>query len=206
MTLLEEIQSTIKVNQPFMIEDVVSKRFSYETVKSMLSKYTKSGDIKRYCQGVYYLSERNIFGESGPSLEDVLARKFMYNNNKIFGYYSGLNLLNDVGLTYQVPMVPDITSSKETTRKKYHRIKGRKAITRSSRVEINKYNYLYLQFLDIFRYASEEQINKNRNNIIEYFKNNNMKVEELKKIEKKVCGKTTRKFRKAIGYDELAWK
>ncbi|MBQ0035823.1 MAG: hypothetical protein KBT35_02775 [Firmicutes bacterium] len=204
MTLLEEIKNTVKVDQPFMIEDVVSKRFSYETVKSMLSKYTKSGDIKRYCQGVYYLSERNIFGESGPTINDVLRRKYISNKKEVYGYYSGLNLLNDVGLTYQVPAVAEITSSKETTRKKHFRINGWRVITRSSSVEINKNNYKYLQFLDIFRYASEEQINKNRSNVIEYFKNNNMNVEELKKVEKKVCKLTIRKFRKVINYDELA--
>lgn len=204
MTLLSEIQNTVKINQPFMIEDISSSNFSYDTIRSMLSLYVKRGDIRRYCQGVYYLPKRTIFGETKPTLEEVVKRKYISNKKDVYGYYSGMSLLNGIGLSMQVPIIPEITSTKETTRKKTYVINGRRVITRSSNIRINKNNYLYLQFLDIFRYATDEEIQNRRDNVIAFFKEKKLKVEELKKVELLTNGKIRNKFRRLIGYDELA--
>ena len=170
----------------------------------MLSNLVRSGDLKRYAQGIYYVPKKTIIGESVISFESVIERKYIFDNDDIFGYYSGIRLLNDVGLTTQVPNIPEITTNKEATRKRSVRIGKRSVIVRKSETEVNNDNVLYLQFFDIFRYADTETIRENRAKVIAFFDRNRLNFDMLRQTEKKVSMKLRKAIRRSGIYDELA--
>jgi len=206
MTVLQTIFNSSLINKPLFIEDFVNEDTNYDTAKTLLSNYVKTGDIKRYSQGIYYIPKKTVLGYSTISFESIIERKYISDNNKVFGYYSGMSLLNTIGLSSQVPNIPEITTNNEATRKRKVKIGKRNVIVRKSAIEINNDNYLYLQFFDIFRYADPNVIEENKNNIINFFDNNKLDYNKLIEIEKLLPMKIRRIFRRTKVYDELTFR
>lgn len=206
MTILQTIYDSNQINKPLFIEDFVNEKNNYYSVKTSLSKYVKLGQLKRYCQGVYYIPSKTILGDSVITADVVAERKYISYNDEVFGYYSGLKLLNLVGLSTQVPNTLEITTNKEATRKRKLMIRNSRFILRKSEIEINKDNVLYLQFLDIFRYGDEDMIIKYKDKVVSFFMNNKLSFNLLLEIERNVPMRLRKALRKSGIYDELAQK
>ena len=206
MSVIQTIFNPSLINKPLFIEDFVNEETNYDTAKTLLSNYVKTGDIKRYSQGIYYIPTKTILGYSTISFESIIERKYISDDNKVFGYYSGMSLLNTIGLSSQVPNIPEITTNNEATRKRKVKIGKRSVIVRRSDIEINNDNYLYLQFFDIFRYADQKAIEDNKNNVIKYFDDNKLKLNKLIEIEKLLPMKNRKIFRRSKIYDELTFR
>ena len=206
MTVLQTIFNPSLINKPLFIEDFVNENTNYDTAKTLLSNYVKTGDIKRYSQGIYYIPKKTVLGYSTISFESVIERKYICDDNKVFGYYSGMSLLNMVGLSSQVPNIPEITTNNEATRKRTVKIGKRTVIVRRSQIEINNDNYLYLQFFDIFRYADQKAIEENKNNIIKFYDDNKLNYKKLIQVEKLLPMKIRKVFRRSKVYDELTFR
>ncbi|MBQ6333696.1 MAG: hypothetical protein IJI46_01310 [Erysipelotrichaceae bacterium] len=202
MTLLQMINKPELIDKPLFIEDFVNGEVNYNSVKTLLSRYVKAGDLKRYAQGIYYVPKKTILGESTLSFESVFERKYIADNEKIFGYYSGMSLLNLVGLSSQVPNIPEITTNNEATRKRKVKIGKRSLIVRKSSIEINSDNVLYLQFLDIFRYADVETIKEKKDRIIVFFDRQDLSFEKLSEIERKVSMRIRKALRDSDIFDK----
>ena len=206
MSVIQTIFNPSLINKPLFIEDFVNEETNYDTAKTLLSNYVKSGDIKRYSQGIYYIPRKTILGYSTISFESIIERKYISDDNKVFGYYSGMSLLNTIGLSSQVPNIPEITTNNEATRKRKVKIGKRSVIVRRSEIEINNDNYLYLQFFDIFRYGDQKAIEDNKNNVIKFFDDNKLKLNKLMEIEKLLPMKIRKIFRRSKIYDELTFR
>jgi len=206
MSVLKAIFNSSLINKPLFIEDFVDDETNYDTAKTLLSKYVKTGDIKRYSQGIYYIPKKTVLGYSTISFESIIERKYISDKNEIFGYYSGMSLLNMLGLTNQVPNVPEITTNNEATRKRKVRIGRRNVVLRKSIIKINNDNYLYLQFFDIFRYADQEIIESNTDNIIKFFDDNKLDCEKIINIEKLLPMKIRKAFRRTNVYDVITFR
>ena len=206
MSVIQTIFNPSLINKPLFIEDFVNEETNYDTAKTLLSNYVKSGDIKRYSQGIYYIPTKTILGYSTISFESIIERKYISDDNKVFGYYSGMSLLNTIGLSSQVPNIPEITTNNEATRKRKVKIGKRSVIIRRSEIEINNDNYLYLQFFDIFRYGDQKAIEENKNNVIKFFDDNKLKLNKLMEIEKLLPMKIRKIFRRSKIYDELTFR
>ena len=206
MTVLQTIFNPSLINKPLFIEDFVNENTNYDTAKTLLSNYVKTGDIKRYSQGIYYIPKKTVLGYSTISFESIIERKYICDDNKVFGYYSGMSLLNMVGLSSQVPNIPEITTNNEATRKRTVKIGKRTVIVRRSQIEINNDNYLYLQFFDIFRYADQKAIEENKNNIIKFYDDNKLNYKKLIQVEKLLPMKIRKVFRRSKVYDELTFR
>ena len=206
MSVIQTIFNPSLINKPLFIEDFVNEETNYDTAKTLLSNYVKSGDIKRYSQGIYYIPTKTILGYSTISFESIIERKYISDDNKVFGYYSGMSLLNTIGLSSQVPNIPEITTNNEATRKRKVKIGKRSVIVRRSEIEINNDNYLYLQFFDIFRYGDQKAIEDNKNNILKYFDDNKLKLNKLMEIEKLLPMKIRKIYRRSKIYDELTFR
>ena len=206
MTVLQTIFDPGMINKPLFIEDFVNEDIRYDSAKTLLSKYVKTGDLKRYAQGIYYVPKKTVLGYSALSFESVIERKYITDKGEVFGYYSGESLLNLAGLSTQVPNTPEITTNHEATRKRTVRIANRYVIVRRSELEINKNNALYLQFLDIFRYADMETVKENRQKVIAFFEKQDLSFEKLSMIEQKVSMKQRKALRRSGVYDELAYR
>ena len=203
MSILQTIYDNNLIGKPLFIEDFVSEKLSYNSVKTLLSRYVKSGYLKKTNQGTYYMPKKGIIGDVPLSFEEIIYKKYIKNDDEIFGYISGLTLLNEVGLSTQVPNIIEITTNKEKNIKRKIAIDNRKVITRKPNIEINKNNVLYLQFFDIFRYADEEIIKENKDKVIEFYEKNKLNFETLSKLEKEMPMKIRKKMIGANIYDEF---
>jgi len=166
MTLLQELKRSYGVNYPIILEKLSFDKYSYDTLRKMLSNLAKEQKLKRYSQGVYYFSIETELGDSVLPFDLYLREKYMSKEKTIVGYYSGLTLLNQFGLSTQVPNVKEIATNIESSRKRVVNVNGRNIILRKPMVQVTKRNVKYLQFLDIFRYASEYTILENTSKII----------------------------------------
>ncbi|MBR3168454.1 MAG: hypothetical protein IKF18_07190 [Erysipelotrichaceae bacterium] len=206
MTALDIIYNSKMVNEPLFIEDFVNENVKYDSAKTMLSNWVRAGILMRYAQGIYYIPKNTVLGKSTIPFESVIERKYIADKNQVFGYYSGMTLLNSVGLTTQVPNIPEITTNKEATRKRKVTIGKRSVIVRKSEIEISEENAVYLQFLDIFRYADIDSITKSKEKIIAFFDRNRLNFNSLQQIEKEVAAKLRKALRRSGIYDELAYR
>lgn len=205
MSILQTIYDNNLIGKPLFIEDFVSEKLSYNSVKTLLSRYLKLGYIKKYSQGIYYVPEEDpLLGDIPLNSLDILNRCYISEKEETFGYYTGLKLLNMIRLSTQVPNTIEICTNKEKNIKRKTKIGKRKIITRKPYLKINNDNVLYLQFFDIFRYADEEMIKKNKNRIIEFYENNKLNFSEFSKLEKEMPMKIRKKIRRFGIYDELA--
>lgn len=184
MTMILELKENYGINNPFLIEDIQNDfEYSYTTIKTMISEYIKKNELKRYDKGIYYFPKKSeILGESIPAYSKVLEHKFIENNSKIFGYYTGIYLLNKIGLTTQVPLRREITTNIETNIKRKVCIGDREVFLRKPLVKVTNENVKYLQFMDIFRYAYLSEIEEHKEGVIKYIKENKLNKEDLIKF------------------------
>lgn len=204
MTFLENLEYIYQKDCPIFIEDLVDKFGSYDSVKQKINVGIKNNRIKRYSRGVYYFPSKTILGDGCPDFDRILERKYIYDDNSVYGYYSGLKLLNMCGMSKQVPYVYEIVTNKETNIKRNVNIDGHKIILRRPNIEINKNNYKYLQFLDIIKYSSIEDLIENKSLLVDIYSIYMLDKEKLKEYVNKSTISIRNKMRVLNIYDELA--
>lgn len=100
-------------------------------------------ELRFYQKGIYYRSVSTPFGDVGIDKEQLIQDKYLHDDN---GYEGGLNLLNKLGLTTQIPnkrvLVTNKASDCARTDKKLN------VVVRPPKTEINKENKQYLKVLD----------------------------------------------------------
>ncbi len=100
-------------------------------------------ELRFYQKGIYYRSVSTPFGDVDIDKEQLIQDKYLYDDN---GYEGGLNLLNKLGLTTQIPnkrvLVTNKASDCARTDKKLN------VVVRPPKTEINKENKQYLKVLD----------------------------------------------------------
>lgn len=177
-----KLKQTYDVNKPIFLTDIKVENMSNDNVRQYLSRLVKNGEIKRYDNGIYYFPKKTILGDLPLSFNDVIYYKYINNNGKVIGYYSGLTFQNSLGLTTQVPSTIEITTNIEKSIKRDIKIKERKLILRKGRIIINEENYKILQYLDLFINLDLYQIKENYLILREYILSNNFSKIELQEI------------------------
>jgi hypothetical protein len=57
-----------------------------------------TNQIKRFSTGVYYILRKTVLGESVLDPRKVITRKYIANNDDVYGYFGGTTFLNHCGL------------------------------------------------------------------------------------------------------------
>jgi hypothetical protein len=111
------------------------------------------GTVRKFKRGVYYLPTESVLGlgELPLSAEDVIRKKYLSKGDIVYGYVSGLNLENAIGVSPQVPATLEITTNKTSKRVREIESFGgwRKITLRKPRIEITEDNVDALRFLDL---------------------------------------------------------
>ena len=138
---------------PIMVEDIMAlyPNLTRQAVYKKIKRALEEGNLKRYCQGVYYVPKEGLIGEYGPLAVEVVQRKWLSNGDDVFGYYANTSLENQLGMTSQVPACLEITTNKERSVKREVEPFGgwRKIILYKPRMEITAENVNALKFLDL---------------------------------------------------------
>lgn len=149
MTFANYLKDTFGINEPIYVEDISFENYSRPWIFRELKKLTESGELKRFDRGIYYFPEKMPWGDSSLSSIQIVKRRFLTDGNQIYGYVTGLSLLNMTALSTQVPNRLEISTNNETTRVREVVIGNQRVLARRSRTTITKENVRTLQLLDL---------------------------------------------------------
>lgn len=194
MILIDYLLKKYGTNKPIITEELSIPEISYDNLRKQLSRYNSQGILEKYSQGVYYIPKETILGKSTLSIDDVINRKYITNDNDIYGFYSGLSFYNKLGISTQVPFVYEIVTNKEKSRVREITLKNQKIILRKPYVKINKNNYLENQFLDFINNANSNDLSDNVDVLKKYIKDNNLNKNVILDLITYYPSKTSKKL------------
>ena len=179
MDIVSYLSNIYGYDTPIFIKDVRIGRKSKTAIREEFYRATKRGDLERKSSGIYYLKSNKDFG-SGITFRKIVENKFMYpdcvslETRELFidGYYSGMTFLNMIGLSEQVPAIPEVTTNKTSSKKRYFVSGNSMAIIRKGRIPIDFTNWKDLQFFDMFYFLSLDEVKEKKDIIIDYAKKN----------------------------------
>ena len=205
MILIDYLLNKYGTNKPIITEELSIPEISYDNLRKQLSRYNSQGILEKYSQGVYYIPKETILGRSTLSIDDVINRKYITNDNDIYGFYSGLSFYNKLGISTQVPFVYEIVTNKEKSRVREITLKNQKIILRKPYVKINKNNYLENQFLDFINNANSNDLSDNIDVLKKYIKDNNLNKNVILDLITYYPSKTSKKIIESRLLYEFIW-
>lgn len=175
MNIVNYLVDTYGYDTPIFLKNVRIGGKSKAAVKEAFYRASKSGQIEKKKNGVYFVRSNKEFG-SGITFDNILKKKFMYKANipegfeKLFivGYYSGLTFLNMIGISNQVPFILEVTTNNTSSKKRYFSCGNSIAVIRKARTEITSQNCEILQFLDMFHFVTLDDVKKNKKMLRNY--------------------------------------
>lgn len=196
--LVERLKSKFNVNEPIFTNEILDmfNEYSRAYVFRMINNAESKEEIINFDTGVYYIPTKSIIGTSTITVEDVVNKKYIYDKERVYGIYSGLNLQNMFSITTQMPNTIEIVTNNESMRVRKIIIDGRTIILRKSRCTIdysNVYAYTILQlFTEIgdFTYID----NRAKESILKYIKENKVTSNDLFMLAKFFPAQTIKKI------------
>ena len=149
MALGDYLKEKYGFNEPIYFEDIKFKNYSRPWLFNELKKLVESGEIKRFDTGIYYFPIKMFFGDSFLDPRKVVERRFISNGDDVYGYIAGASLLNQTGLSTQMPNLIELVTNNETTRVRNINVGTQQVRARRSRTTVTKDNVKVLQFLDL---------------------------------------------------------
>ena len=205
MILIDYLLKKYGTNKPILTEELVVSEISYDNLRKQLSRYNSQGIIEKYSQGVYYIPKETILGKSTLSINDVIYRKYISDDNEIYGFFSGLSFYNKLGITTQVPFVYEIVTNQEKSRVRKITLKNKKIILRKPYATINRNNYLEAQFLEFINNANINDINDNVDILKKYIKDNNLNKNIILDLITNYPSKTSKRLIESRLLYEFVW-
>ncbi|MDR0335185.1 MAG: hypothetical protein LBH69_04800 [Methanomassiliicoccaceae archaeon] len=187
--LADRLLRKFGTNEPIFTKEVIRswKEYSRPRVFQLLKELLKDGVIARSEYGVYYFPTIMLTGKrSVLSGWKITNKKFIHHGEAIFGYYSGLTLLNGLHLTTQMPFDIELVTSKTSASVRRVKVSTSFVTVHRSRVPITKKNVYALMLLETFT-EMRRPLNKKEAGYIREFV-------ELKQIREEVVLRYAKHF------------
>ena len=152
--LLEFLKSKFGPGKPIFTEDAEPLGLSAGNLRQQFKKLVDAGELSRFEPGVYFLPDPNH--EYYPISSNMVAEyKYITDGDKIYGYYSGYNFANQLGLCLQVPYKEEIVTNNTTAIAREVKIGKIPFFIRRAKVAVTKENRNVLQLLDLLKDVEE---------------------------------------------------
>lgn len=197
MENIKNLRAKYGDNEPIFLEEIKLELANYTKARifQLLSVAIESKEIAKFDGGVYYFPTQSVLGMSKLNPRKVIEKKYIKNKESIYGFYSGLSLLNTFGLTNQIPNVIEIVTNNESTRLREVNIGNQKIILKKSRTQITKNNYYELMILELFNIIDVDKLRKeNMKEIVEYMNNKSLSPGDVLRYAKYVPAKAVKNF------------
>lgn len=176
-------------DEPIFIEEIktyfkniVNDNFDnvFKTIYVYINRLVKEKKIVQFIKGIYYKPLKGTFGNKLLNINKVIDKKYVRDVNGQKGYYSGAYLFNKIGLTTQVPKEVLIVTNECPNANCYHN-KKLGVIIRKPKIEINEYNYKYLQLFDILinKDNIKVEVENEKEIIYKFIKDNELDFEKI---------------------------
>ena len=150
--LIERLKEKFNCDEPIFISEIYSLMNDYSRSKvfELIKKSIGNNTLKRYDYGIYYLPRKTIIGDSTLSLDDVIEKKYICNNNERFGIF-GLKVMEvNFSLSTQIPALIEVITNNESRKSRLVSIRGRDILLKKSRINITNENYFAYTILEFF--------------------------------------------------------
>lgn len=151
MELITEYIENAKIGYPIFTSDIHDYVLNeIEDAKPLvineyINRYGKKhDDFIRYKKGIYYKCVDTVFGKTKIKYADLVKRLYLEDDNEVYGYETGPSLINNLGLTTQVPKYTYFATNKLQVDKVDNTIELVKPM-----IKVTKENFKYLQILDV---------------------------------------------------------
>ncbi len=115
-----------------------------------IKRLIETGELNCVCKGVYYLPYKTMLGtDGGMSILKYVEKKYIQTGDNVFGYMTGLQLVNRYGFSTQNSAFIEVCSNKATTRQRKCTVDGMRIIIYKPKTKITTENAIALQFLDL---------------------------------------------------------
>lgn len=183
--LYEYLRKTYGENEPIFVADIAYADMTENNIRQQVKKLTDAGLLKRYDTGIYFIPKKSIF-KSGTqlSMNKVIEKKYLQDENKRCGYISGIAFANQLGITTQVSMACEVVTNKATNERREITLANSRVIVRRPRVPVDEKNYRLLQFLDLMKdidYFAEITGGELNKCLCAYMKANSIRFADLEK-------------------------
>lgn len=139
-------------NEPIIIAELKVDGMSAGCIRQQIKKLTDKGILKRYDNGIYFIPKKTIFkSNSQLSRDKVIQKKYLQDEGKCCGYFSGISFANKLGITTQVPIACEVVTNKASKDYREIQLANSRIILRKPRIVIDENNYRILQFLDLMK-------------------------------------------------------
>ena len=159
---IKKLIKTFGYNEPIFANEILElfDNYTKSYIYRLINQEMKEENLFKYSQGVYYIPNKSDFGLSTITARDVVYKKYIYQDGKYSGFYSGLSLANEFKLTNQLPNKIEIITNKETTRLRKININGFQFILRKSRLKINNKNVYTYKLLELITENDMQSFNE----------------------------------------------
>lgn len=198
-------------NEPIFTNDL-KKELDMEpsAFRQTIKRLSDKGLITKVEKGIYFIPTKNsVLKNPILSVDKIVEKKFLINQEEVIGYKTGINFANSLGLTSQTASVPTIVTNNTSSTKREVSFYNKKVIIRKPKTKINSRNYKVLQVLDLmkdFERLSEEPMEIAKNRIADYLKDVVISEPEFKNYLKSYPAETKVKLYESGVYYDIAQK
>ena len=197
MELVKCLKSQYGENTPIFFEDIanVCSVYTRGRVYQLIDAAMNSGLLAKAGYDCYYIPTTTPFGMSLLNPRNVIEKKYISNNDEVYGFYTGLALLNSFGITTQMPNVIEVFTNNEATKSRRVTINNQTIIVKRARTTINNSNYKEMMLLELFNLADISSIDaRATQKIVDYMKQNNISIQGIMKYAKFVPARAIKNF------------
>ena len=197
MELVKCLKIQYGENTPIFFEDIanVCSRYTRGRVYQLIDAAMNSGLLAKAGYDCYYIPTTTPFGKSLLNPRKVIEKKYISNKGEVYGFYTGLALLNGFGITTQMPNVIEVFTNNEATKSRRVTINNQTIIVKRARTTINNSNYKEMMLLELFNLADIRSIDaRATQKIVDYMKQNNISIQGIMKYAKFVPARAIKNF------------
>ena len=182
MTFLEKLTKDFGYNQPIMVSEVEYDNYDSQAIYRELSRLCAKKFVVRFDTGIYYIPKTTPFGVAHFNPKKVIEKKFIKDDENVFGFYSGSYLQYELGISKLKPATIEIYTNVE--RRDLHKVKlGNYQISlRKPRTKIDKHNAPVLCFLELMNGIDTESLDEYKRKLIsDYIAENRITQRQITK-------------------------
>lgn len=197
MELVKCLKTQYGENTPICFEDIanVCSGYTRGRVYQLIDTAMNSGLLAKAGYDCYYIPTTTPFGMSLLNPRKVIEKKYISNNDEVYGFYTGLALLNSFGITTQMPNIIEVFTNNEATKSRRVTINNQTIIVKRARTTINNANYKEMMLLELFNLADISSIDaRATQKIVDYMKQNNISIQGIMKYAKFVPARAIKNF------------
>ena len=204
MQFIDKLKRQFQPNKLFLFNEIKEKGLTEAALKEELLRLTKTGEVKRFAYGIYYLPDPK--GSVPPTALEAITLRYLTDGNEVYGFFTGSDFLGSLmGRRVSLQDHLEIMTNKATSGKKTIYVFSKRISLRKPYFTINKNNISINSFLSYLSTAPLDEVKQNYSLLANYIRSNQLSANDVMKMATAFPSKTSTKLLASDLYRSL-WK